>query len=120
MFLTVNDGHARALLVEPASPLLWTERARIADLAVNSRLLSMFAHREGAESGGLAAYAPRVRELVYGAAAYVDKVLRGAEPAELPIELPTTFDFVLNVRTFQTLGLTMSPTILSRATDIIE
>jgi len=119
-FLTMSDGYARALIVEPASPLLWTERARIADLAVSSHMLSMFAHRECAESGGLAAYAPRVRELVHRAASYVDKILRGAEPAELQIELPTSFDFVLNLGTARALGLTVSPTVLSRATDVIQ
>jgi putative ABC transport system substrate-binding protein len=119
-FQTMREGFARALIVEPTSPLLWTERSRIANLAVSNRLPSMFAHRECVEDGGLAAYAPRVRELIQRAVPYVDKILRGAEPAELPVALPLTFDFVLNLRTAQALGLTISPTMLSRATEVIQ
>ena len=119
-FRTMSEGYARALIIEPSSPLLWIERSRIADLALRNRLPSMFAHRECVESGGLAAYSPRVYDLVQRSASYVDKILRGAQPSELPVQQPITFDFVLNGRVAQALGLAISPRILTQLVEVIE
>jgi putative ABC transport system substrate-binding protein len=79
----------------------------------------MFAFREYAEAGGLMAYGPSYAELFQRAAGYVDKILRGAKPGDLPIEQPTTFELVLNLRTAKALGLTIPPAIRARADELI-
>jgi len=80
----------------------------------------MFAFRENAEAGGLLAYGPSFVDAYRLAAGYVDKILKGAEPANLPIEQPTTFDFTINLRTARALGLTIPQEVLQQATEVIE
>jgi putative ABC transport system substrate-binding protein len=80
----------------------------------------MFAFREYAEAGGLMAYGPSYVELFQRAAGYVDKILRGTKPGDLPIEQPTTFELVLNLRTAKALGLTIPPAIRARADELIS
>jgi putative ABC transport system substrate-binding protein len=96
------------------------ERARIATLAAKSRLPSVSGVRQYAEAGGLVAYGPNFYELYRRAAGYVDRILRGARPGDLPIEQPTTFELVINLKTAAALGLTIPPSLLLRANHLIE
>ena len=95
-------------------------RARIAELAVTHRLPTIFGNRAFAEAGGLMSYGPSPTERGYRVATYVDKLLKGAKPGDLPIEQPTTFEFVINLKTAQALGLTIPPTVLFQATEVIR
>jgi putative ABC transport system substrate-binding protein len=80
----------------------------------------MYARQENVEAGGLMSYAPNVPALWHRAASYVDRILKGARPADLPVEQPTQFDFIVNVKTAQAIGLTMPPSVLQQATEIIQ
>jgi putative tryptophan/tyrosine transport system substrate-binding protein len=97
-----------------------TERRLIAMLALEHRLPSMFEDREHVKDGGLISYGPNVAEVARHAAILVDKVLKGAKPADLPIEQPTKFEVVINVGTAKSLGLSISPALLTRADEVIE
>ena len=108
-----------ALLV-PADPFLFTERQRVAELAREHRLAGMYSTREYAEAGGLMSYAARLSEQFRRAAYYVDKILRGASPATLPIESPSHYELVINLTTAKALGLTIPPSLLQRADQVIE
>jgi putative ABC transport system substrate-binding protein len=108
-----------ALLV-PADPFLFTERQRVADLAREHRLPGMYSTREYAEVGGLMSYAARLSEQFRRAAIYVDKILRGASPATLPVEAPSQYELVINVTTAKALGLTIPQSLLHRADQVIE
>lgn len=108
-----------ALEVMPTSVGL-RERRRIAELALQHRLPTAFAQREYVEAGGLMSYGSNFGQLFRRAAMYVDKVLRGARPADLPIEQPTTFELVINLRTAKALGLTVPPSLQTRADRIVE
>jgi putative ABC transport system substrate-binding protein len=118
-FSTMTRERADALIVFP-SPMLFNERRRIVDLAVQHRLPSISVAREFVELGGLIAYGASITDLVRRTATYVDKILKGAKPADLPVEQPTKFEFVINMRTAKTLGLTIPPSILIRADSVIE
>jgi len=96
------------------------ERRRIADLAVTHRLPMMFAAKEYAEAGGLLSYGTDYLDLFRRAATYVDKILKGAKPADLPVEQPTKFELVINLKTAKALGLTIPPSLLQRADEIIQ
>jgi putative ABC transport system substrate-binding protein len=102
------------------APLLTTARTRISILAVGARLPTVHGFREYAEAGGLMSYGPNLPDLFRRAAGYVDKILRGAKPADIPVEQPTKFDLVLNLTTAQALGLEIPPTLLARADEVIE
>jgi putative tryptophan/tyrosine transport system substrate-binding protein len=95
-------------------------RRQIVDLTVNSRLPAIYFSTEWTEAGGLLAYGPSYRDLFRRAAAYVDKILRGAKPADLPVEQPTKFELVINLKTAKALGLTIPQTLLLRADQVIE
>src|SRR5262245_36155003 len=101
-------------------PLAITNRVRINTLALKMRLPTMFGAREFVEVGGLMSYGPNLSELYRRAAELVDKILRGAKPADLPVEQPTKFDLVINLTTAKTLGLTIPPALLARADEVIE
>ncbi len=107
-------------LIVIASPPLFTERKRIADLALKHRLPTVVGGREYAEAGGLFSYAVSYPELFRRAALYVDKILKGAKPADLPVEQPRTFELVINLKTAKALGLTIPPSLLLRADQVIE
>jgi len=94
--------------------------ARLAELAVGKRLPSMHAYKEEVEAGGLMSYGPSFSEPSRRAAAFVDKLLKGANPAELPIQQPTKFELVINLKTAKVLGLTIPPSLLARADEVIE
>ena len=102
------------------SPLFTTHRARLAELAARSRLPAIYGQREYVEVGGLMSYGTDFQDLYRRAASSVDKILRGAKPANLPVEQPTKFDFVMNLRTARALGLTIPPSLLVRADQVIE
>src|SRR5262249_55049513 len=95
-------------------------RVRINILALTARLPTMLATREYVEAGGLMSYGPSFTDLFRRAGDYVGKILRGAEPGELPVEPPAKFDFVLNLTTPTALGIDISPTLLARADEVIE
>ncbi len=97
-----------------------THVPQVAAFAAENRLPGISQEAGFARAGGLMEYAPNVTENYRRAAAYVDKILKGARPAELPIQRPTTFDFVINLRTAQALGLTIPPAVLQQATEIIQ
>jgi putative ABC transport system substrate-binding protein len=101
-------------------PLLTTERQRITELALRHRLPSVFQWREHAEAGGLMSYGPNPLDLIRQAARYVDKILKGAKPADLPVEQASTFELVINLKTAKALGLTIPPSLLARADQVIE
>jgi len=95
-------------------------RTRIADHGVRRRLPTVFGLSEFADAGGLVAYGPSLAEGYRRAATYVDKILKGAKPADLPIAQPTTFELVINLKTAKALGLTIPQTVLQRAERIIQ
>jgi len=110
----------RAGLIVPTSPFFFRDRTRLADFALRHRMKSVFVFREWVESGGLLSYGPSITGLLRRAAEYVDRIAKGAKPGDLPIEQPTTFELVVNLKTAKTLGLTIPPTLLARADELIE
>jgi putative ABC transport system substrate-binding protein len=108
-----------ALLV-PADPFLFTERQHVAALAREHRLPGMYSTREYAEAGGLMSYSASFSEQFRRAASYVDKLLRGASPATLPVEAPSRYELVINLKTAKALGLTIPQSLLLRADQVIE
>ena len=100
--------------------MFFIHRARLADLALKSRLPSMSTQWQWVEAGGLLSYAPSFPDQWRRAATYVDKILRGAKPADLPIEQPTKFELVVNLKTAKTLELTIPQPILARADEVIQ
>ncbi len=112
-------GRAEALYV-PANPLANTNRVLINDLALGARMPTVHGFRQYVETGGLISYGPSTTELFRRAAEYVDKILRGAKPGDLPVEQPTKFDLIINLKTAKILGLELSPALLARADEVIE
>jgi putative ABC transport system substrate-binding protein len=110
---------AEALAVFPSS-MLFGDRRRVIDLAANNRLPAMYLTRQYVEAGGLMSYAPNVPELFLRAATYVDRILKGANPGDLPVEQPTKFELVINLKTARALGLTIPQSFLARADEVIE
>jgi putative ABC transport system substrate-binding protein len=118
-FVAMTREHAGALLVLSDSMLI-AQRERIADLATKSRLPAVYGLRLHAEAGGLMAYGANLLDLVRLAATFVDKILKGAKPADLPVEQPTKFELVINLKTAKALGLTIPPSVLGRADQVIQ
>jgi putative ABC transport system substrate-binding protein len=118
-FLTMTREQAEAVILLP-SPMLFTEHKRIVGLAAKSRLPAMYAAREFVEDGGLMSYGASQADLFRRAATYVDKILKGAKPADLPVEQPTTFELVINLKTAKALGLEIPPILLARVDEVIE
>ena len=113
------QGHAQALIMVQ-SPLFSYYRARLAELALASHLPTMSGEVGYAQAGGLMNYGPHIPESWYRAATYVDKILQGAKPADLPVEQPTKFELVINLKTAKALGLTMPPSLLLLADEVIQ
>jgi putative ABC transport system substrate-binding protein len=112
------EQHADAVLVLPG---VFTENARrLADLMAKARLAAMFYRREQVEAGGLMSYGTSYPDIYRRAATYVDKILKGAKPADLPVEQPTKFELVINLKTANAIGLTIPATLLARADEVIE
>ena len=118
-FAAMARENAGALLVPGGSTFL-VHRARLAELALKARLPTMYSFRESVESGGLMAYAVNMADFVGRSAVYVDKILKGARPADLPVEQPTQFELIVNVQTAKALGITVPPSLLQRADTVIE
>jgi len=118
-FQAASKGRAGAVLVL-SSPVATSYRTQLADLAVKSRLPAIYSQRENAEAGGLMYYGVHTPDLFRRAATYVDKILKGAKPADLPVEQPTKFEFVVNLKTAKQIGLTIPPNVLARADKVIK
>jgi len=118
-FAAMTRGRANALLVLP-HPMTFTHARRIADLAAKNRLPGVYGFRESVEAGGLMAYAADAPDMFRRAATYVDKILKGAKPADLPVEQPTKFGLVVNLKTAKALGLTIPQSVLFRADQVIQ
>jgi putative tryptophan/tyrosine transport system substrate-binding protein len=118
-FATIAAARAQALIVLQ-SALFFNQYPRIVAFTAASRLPALFAEKEVAQGGGLMAYGPSIQACFRRAAAYVDRIFRGANPAELPVELPATFEFVINLKTARELGLTVPDKLLSTADEVIE
>jgi putative tryptophan/tyrosine transport system substrate-binding protein len=112
-------GSAEAIYIV-GDPLVNTNRVRINTLALAARLPTIYVQREPVEAGGLMSYGPNFPDLFRRAAEFVDKILRGAKPADLPVEQPTRFELVINLKTAKALGLDIQPTLLARADEVIE
>jgi putative tryptophan/tyrosine transport system substrate-binding protein len=118
-FEIATRARAGALAIIP-DPLIVTNLRRIADLAAKSRLPSIFHLREFVDSGGLVTYGPDRADMFRRAATYVDKILKGAKPADLPVEQPTKFELVINLKAAKQIGLTIPPNVLARADKVIK
>jgi putative tryptophan/tyrosine transport system substrate-binding protein len=118
-FSEMTRERAGALTVLYSS-MFFDERRRVVDLASKNRLPALYPSRESVDAGGLMSYGPNLADLFRRAATYVDKILKGAKPADLPVEQPTKFELVINLKTAKLLGLTIPPSLLLRADQIIE
>ena len=118
-FQAAGKGRTEALLVLQ-SPLFNSHRAQMADLAVKNRLPATYPRREFVEDGGLMSYGASITDLDRRAATYVDKILKGAKPADLPIEQPTKFELIINLKAAKQIGLTIPPNVLARADRVIK
>ena len=118
-FSEMTTARADALIVLSSS-MFFTERRRLVALAGKNRLPAVYAARDFIEAGGLMAYGPNLADSFRRAATYVDRILRGAKPAELPVEEPTTFELIINLKTAKALGLTIPASLLARADQVIE
>ena len=118
-FAEIAQGRAQALLVAGSSAY-FAYRDELRSFVTRSRLPTMYTLREMMDAGGLMAYAANLSDFVGRSAVYVDKLLKGANPADLPVEQPTEFDLVISLRTARSLGLTIPPAVLERADERIE
>jgi putative ABC transport system substrate-binding protein len=118
-FAAMTREHADALVVL-SNPLFFSHRSQLAELAVKHRLPAIFLFREYVEAGGLMAYGANLNAMYRRAAYYVDRILRGTKPADLPVEQPVKFELVINLKTAQALDLTIPPTLLFRADEVIK
>jgi ABC-type uncharacterized transport system substrate-binding protein len=118
-FRAAGNSRADAILVV-AGPVINDHRKQIAELAVKSRLLTIYDQREYVEAGGLMSYGTSIPDLFRRAATYVDKILKGAKPGELPVEQPMKFEFVINLKAAKQIGVTIPPNVLARADKVIR
>jgi ABC-type uncharacterized transport system substrate-binding protein len=119
-FRAAGKGRADAVLMLIGGPILNSHGRQIIDLAVKSRLPAIFNRPNDAEAGGLASYSANNDDLFRRAAMYVDKILRGAKPADLPVEQPTKFEFIINLKAAKQIGLTIPPNVLARADRVMR
>jgi ABC-type uncharacterized transport system substrate-binding protein len=119
IFLTIAKNRADAIMLL-SDPNLFAQRKQIVELAAKSRLPTMYPQSEYVDAGGLMSYGIISSDLFYRAATYVDKILKGAKPANLPIEQPTKFEFMINLKTAKQIGLTIPPNVLVRADKVIK
>ena len=119
-FSAVTKGRAQALIVPGPNPVGFANRGQIASFAQRNRLPSMYAQRDYVDAGGLMSYGPSLADLYRRAATYVDKILKGAKPADLPVEQPRKFEFVINLKAAKQIGLTIPPNVLARADTVIK
>jgi putative ABC transport system substrate-binding protein len=118
-FSAITRERANALIVL-RNPLTSTRRSQIVDFAAKKRLPAIYGDREFVEVGGLMSYGVNIADLWGRAAVYVDKILKGAKPADLPVEQPTKFEFIINLKAAKQIGLTIPPNVLARADKVIK
>ena len=118
-FSAMTSARAGALVLS-SSNMFQRERRRLVELAAKSRLPGVYGFREYVDAGGLMSYGPHAPDVFRRGATYVDKILRGAKPGDLPVEQPTKFELVINLKTAKALGLTIPPSVLGRADQVIE
>jgi putative ABC transport system substrate-binding protein len=118
-FRSASKGRADAVLVL-TNPFTYSQRTEVAELAAKSRLLTIYPQSEYVEDGGLVTYGVSLTDLFRRAATYVDKILKGAKPADLPVEQPKKFEFVINLKAAKQIGLTIPPNVLARADKVIK
>ena len=118
-FSDMTRARAGALTIF-ATPMFNSERRHLVDLAAKNRLPAVYPYREAVEAGGLMSYGPNGADMFRRAATYVDRILKGAKPGDLPVEQATKFDLVINLKTAKSLGLTIPPSLLQRADQVIE
>jgi len=118
-FLGMMKNHDQGVLVT-SSPFMFAHRKAIVDLAAAHRIVAVYDHQLFTEPGGLMSYGVNIPEMQRRAAVYVDKILKGAKPADLPVEQPTKFDLVINLKTAKALGLTVPPSLLARADVVLQ
>ena len=118
-FSEMTRARAGALIVLP-SPMFLGERRRLADLAAQNRLPAVYPFRESVDAGGLMSYGPDFVDLFRRAATYVDRILKGTKPGDLPVEQPTKFQLLINLKAARALGLTIPPSVLARADEVVE
>jgi len=119
VFVALNKERPDGLYV-PSGPLMFVNRKRTVGFALKSRLPSMYVRREFVEAGGLMSYGADLPDSYRRVAYFVDKILKGAKPADLPVEQPMKFEFVINLKTAKQIGVTIPPDLLARATKIIR
>jgi len=118
-FRTANKGRVEGVLVLSASVFV-SRQTQVLDLAQKSRLPAIYYRPDFVEAGGLMSYGVQVNDLYRRAATYVDKILKGTKPADLPVEQPTKFEFVINLKAAKQIGLTIPPNVLARADKVIR
>ena len=118
-FTRISRARAEALFVARTAPA-YADLTLIVDFATRTRLPSIFVWREAVELGGLMSYGVNVADVFRRAATYVDKILKGAKPADLPVEQPTKFELVINLKTAKALGITIPPVVLFQADEVIK
>ena len=120
VFAALNKERPEGLYAIAVGPVMRPNRKRIVDFALKSRLPSMHSSRENVEAGGLMSYSADFADRYRRVAIYVDRILKGAKPADLPVEQPTKFDFVINLKTAKQIGLTIPQKLLARADKVIK
>ena len=115
----LGKDHAQALFELP-DPVIFINRQLIAVIAAKQKLPAMYSFREYVDAGGLISYGTSFPGLFYRAATYVDKILKGAKPADLPVEQPTKFELVINLKAAKQIGVTIPPSVLARADQVIK
>jgi putative ABC transport system substrate-binding protein len=119
-FREASNGRADAVLMMVSGGVVLSQQTQVVELAAKSRLPAIYLIREYVEAGGLMSYGVSLNDLDRRAATYVDKILKGAKPADLPVEQPTKFEFVINLKTAKQIGLTIPPEVLARANRLIK
>jgi len=120
VFAALNKQRPDGLYVAGGGPVMVTNQKRIAGFALKSRLPSLYINRENVDAGGLMSYGADQAESYRRVAYYVDRILKGAKPAELPVEQPTKFELVINLKTAKQIGVTIPPDVLARANRLIK
>ncbi len=119
-FSAITKERAQAMVLPAGIPAAYANRGQIVSFAQKNRLASMYGQREYVDAGGLMSYGPSTADMHRRAATYVDKILKGAKPADLPVEQPTKFELVINLKTAQQIGVTIPPSVLARADHVIK
>ena len=119
-FSAVMKDRAQALIVPGVNPVAFANRSQIASFAQTNRLPSMYGQREFVDAGGLMSYGDSAPDMFRRAATYVDKILKGRKPADLPVQQPTKFELIINLKTAKQIGVTIPPNVLARADKVIR